>query len=118
MKLYLFLNCCVVVVMVVVLFVVLVMFDVLVLMCGVLIWGWVFFDGGVGCEEIESMEVEWVCYSLWIIIVVWLFGVYLVEVEVSIIDDKGVKVFECWFLGLWLMIDLLLGCYEVVVCVG
>lgn len=80
--------------------------------------GWAFLDGGVGREEIESMEAERARYSLWIITAARLSGAYLADAEVSITDEKGAKVFERRLSGPWLMIDLPLGRYEVVARVG
>jgi hypothetical protein len=80
--------------------------------------GWAFLDGGVGRSEIESMEAERGKYSLWLITAARLSGAYLADVDISITNDKGAKVFERRLEGPWLMIDLPLGRYEVQARVG
>jgi len=80
--------------------------------------GWAFLEGGVGRAEIESMDAEKGKYSLWIITAARVSGAYLADVELSIADAKGVKVFERRLQGPWLFIDLPLGSYEVRARVG
>lgn len=75
--------------------------------------GWAFLDGGVGRSEIESMEAERGKYSLWLITAARMSGAYLADVDISITNDQGAKVFERRLEGPWLMIDLPLGRYEV-----
>ncbi|HEY9023627.1 MAG TPA: hypothetical protein VIP05_04940 [Burkholderiaceae bacterium] len=75
--------------------------------------GWALLDGGVGRSEVESMEAERGRYSLWIITAARVSGAYLADVDISITNDKGAKVFERRLEGPWLMIDLPLGRYEV-----
>jgi hypothetical protein len=75
--------------------------------------GWAFLDGGVSRSEIESMDAEKGKYSLWIITAARVSGAYLADVDVSIADEKGAKVFERRLQGPWLFIDLPLGRYEV-----
>lgn len=80
--------------------------------------GWPFLDGGIGRSEIESMDAEKGKYSLWIVTAARVSGAYLADVDVSISDAKGSKVFERTLQGPWLLIDLPLGRYEVRARVG
>jgi len=75
--------------------------------------GRAFLAGGVGRDDVQGMEAERDRYSLWIITAARLSGAYLADVELSITNEKGVKVFERKLEGPWLMIDLPLGRYEV-----
>jgi len=75
--------------------------------------GWAFLDGGMGRTDIESMDAEKGKYSLWVITAARVSGAYLADVDVSITDERGAKVFERRLQGPWLLIDLPLGRYEV-----
>jgi hypothetical protein len=75
--------------------------------------GSAFLEGGVGATETESMESERANYSLWIMTAARTSGAHLADAEVTIINDKGERVFERRLDGPWLMIDLPLGRYEV-----
>ena len=75
--------------------------------------GSAFLEGGVGATETESMESERANYSLWIMTAARSSGAHLADAEVTIVNDKGERVFERRLDGPWLMLDLPLGRYEV-----
>jgi hypothetical protein len=72
-----------------------------------------FVEGGVGASETESMESERVNYSLWVMTAARTSGAHLADAQITIVNDKGERVFERRLDGPWLMIDLPLGRYEV-----
>jgi hypothetical protein len=75
--------------------------------------GWAFVEGGVGASETQSMESERASYSLWVMTAARTSGAHLADAEVTILNEKGERVFERRIDGPWLMIDLPLGRYEV-----
>lgn len=75
--------------------------------------GWAFVEGGVGQGEVDDMKAELARYSLWILTAERTSGAHLSDVEVTILSDKGDKLFDTALDGPWLMVDLPLGRYEV-----
>lgn len=72
-----------------------------------------FVAGGVGDDEIATMNAERNNYSLWIITAAKVTGAYLADVQVRITDAKKQVVFDRRIAGPWLLVNLPAGRFDV-----
>jgi len=76
--------------------------------------GWPYVEGGVGRDEIETLQLERQKYSLWVVTAARKSGAYLTDVTLSVTDARQRLVFERQLLSPWMLIDLPPGRYDAV----
>ncbi|MGH8758516.1 MAG: hypothetical protein ACREVW_03250 [Burkholderiales bacterium] len=69
--------------------------------------------GGIGQQEIRTLDAERDKYNLWLITAAKTSGAYLADVQLRITNAKKHVVFERKLDGPWLLVDLPLGTFNI-----